>query len=969
MKSFNLQNFSKLNLELEIAGKTYSQNDFELSELTSVTRAASTADVVLKGTHEDFVRIRAGGLVVVNIVTETETIPLLEMYAKDPVAFDGHKISVRLDTIPQSKYVSRNSADGTGLPYSFGKPWVAMPHIQSEVSGVITENQFALSKENVLGLIDMYAIAQPTIAALARGGVTAGSLISINPDVYKVYDRQSLFQGHDINLKMLARFHAEIERLKEIAPHKAALLDELALLPYWEGTGISASTSTLGPWFNPPEYPVHWDNLGMPAPISSYALLEADNVNDTLAEDYAYVMRYNNVVETDEVRAAMDAMLIYKNTRFTTASAVPISKSNAKLKDLYTYYRTLCNELLAAPNDISIDLGDADIPEVAIEVGGISVTGAYSNRVLSVASRGPEVVAWSLTASSNSSLASVDVAGADITGRDLVGKYVLVTSNIKYFRTQLEPFSFYYNNVPYKADWTPAEHLAVGAPGNKGALRVIAQDGNTLILAGLPLQAVNEVVDTEYNTPEDAYWEFPLSHLQLGLVRTGTITAVSSTLEGCLYQGNPLLALGAYDWRAGDQEGEWDGGVIVGDTETFGLTDPDDMIEMPTGFAGGWRKSYERGYINPLASIGLQQGYFYYAGYKYVASSNTASFSKSLRTNRRGSPETDTQKLIAHAFSYEEAEYVWELKAGEKVTVVGSVDSFYIVDSRPNITVLGVRAQVDEAYLDVPSSRYVVIPAFEYEGQLVTAIRTYGDLGLVGLSNTLIVQVDTEQATVGSMLAPLAAVLGKSYVEAVAFPIDAVPAYTAFGPTNVLDIVDLITDQSRGAYILSTAELKAKFQAAAPVGVPYALGIHNIESFSLHTSDSLDLLSHTIFSWENFRGVDNSATVVLRDPPPALVHNSTVQIDIYQDTALSLQLAKWIVHRDGRSWLEVELVGFHTELHLEALDAISLELEGVTYLGEIISTQFASDSLEVQVVARLETDGHTLWDVSGDVLC
>ena len=707
----------------------------------------------------------------------------------------------------------------------------------------------------------------------------------------------------------------------------------------------------------------------MPAPISSYALLESANVNDSLAEDYAYAMRYNNVVETAEVRAAMDAMLIYKNTRFTGASAVTISKTGATLKNLYTYYRALCNKLLAAPTSVGIDLGDAPITAVAIEVGGIDVIGAYADKVLYVAARGPEAVAWYMSPASGGSSASVVITGADISGRDLVGKYVLVTSSIKYFRTQLEPFSFYYNNVPYKSDWTPAQHVAVGAPPNRGALRVIAQSGNTLTLAGLPLQAVNEVVDTEYNTPDDAYWEFPLSHLQLGLVRTGVITAVSSTLEGCLYQGDPSLALGAYDWRAGDQGGEWDGGVVVGDSDSFGLTDPDDMISMPTGFSGGWRKSYERGYITGLASVGLDQGYFSFAGYKYVASKNTASFSKSLRTKRRGSPETETQKIIAHAFSYEEAEYVWELKAGEKVTVVGSVDSFYVVDSRPNVTVLGVRAQVDEAYLDVPSNRYTVIPAHPYEGQYVTAIRTYGDLGLVGLSNTLIVQVDTGQATVGSMLAPLAAALDKSYVEVVAFPTNAVPAYTAFGPTNILDIVDLITDQSRGAYLLSTSELKAKFQAAAPVGVPYALSVSNIEKFSLHTSDSLDLLSHTVFSWENFRQVDNSATVVLRNPPPALVHNSTVRIDIYQDKTLSLQLAKWIVHRDGRSWLEVELVGFHTELHLEALDAISLELEGVTYLGEIISTQFSSDNLEVKIVAKLETDGHKLWAVSEDVIC
>lgn len=969
MKPFSIANYSRLNLELEIAGVVYSDEDFTLSRLESIAQESISGELVIKGKYADYTRLKNATGVKLRIITDAAPIDFLEMFAKNPIEWDGAHITVQMDTVPITANVSRTTPNGVAVPYSFGKPYVKVPRVTTSFKGTVTENQFSLSKANLMGLVDMYMDVQPTIAGLARGGLTTGTAVgtAAGQTGWLVLPHQSFFVNKDLTLEPLARFHAEVDRLKELAPSKANLLDELAMLPYWEGVGNADTYQYIPVYVNKNKY-TWMDNLGMPPPLSAYSMLEANNSNDGIgaawdASSEPYTPRPLYAVSMP------NSILVYKNSKLGTPS-LSVSLTRAKLSELNTYYRGLCNLILEAPDTLAVDLGDEPIAEVSIDVKGLTVTGSYSGGEIAVTSRAPERVSWTISPDP-SNQTSVIVSGVDLTERDLVGMYLLVDSDIEVFATQLEPISHYWAGEPIAADGNPAEHVAMTPPNHRGGLRVVAQSGNTLTLSGLPVQAVNEALygdsDSYWELPEKYYWEFPKSHLELGVVRSGTVLAVSSTLEGALYSGQDSFQLGNYNWSNPNEVSKWDGSSEFQTFFEAGGEGADDLVKMPAFLFLYDQHSWERGavFINSSdPTLGINN----HAGYRYIENQTTSSFYNSIRTMWRDSPETHTQKLIAHAFTYEEAEYTWELNAGDTVTLLGTEEDVFIVDNRPNMAVLGVKCRVGDAYLVVPPAFYIVLPSYELEGEAVTALKIYGGLQEAGLSEDLIVQVDTLQASLGSMLSALAGEIGKAYTEEPAFPSESVPAYTVYGRSDVLTIAKAMVTESRGAFILTVDTLQAVYLNTPPTVAAYTFTLDNIESFKVHTSDSLDLIVDTTFTWENFRAVDNTALVVLDPQPESSKGKTEIDIEVFQDKANSLAFAKWHVHREGRDWERVQIIGFATELHIEALDYVSVDIGGGAMDGLVERMSYSAESGEAVFDILLNTNGYTLWDIGQDVI-
>jgi len=944
MKPFNLTNLDKFNLQCVVAGVTYEQDDFELNNLTTTFNGSSSvtiAEVTVTGRMEDYDRIQAANTCEINIVTSTGIEPLVVMFVKHPVAYNGREITVQLDVAPAAKYVSATTINGLAIPYSFGTPYVKSSQVESRSTGVITESQYGLSLNSVLALFDLYMEAQPAIAAACRGGHVVAS--SSSADHYSLVSQPQSLVG-------VARLRAEVDRLKELAPSKEALLDELFAIVFWQGIGeqsfhVDHSFITNG-------YRLHLDNLGLPPAISAYSLL--DNTANSEVLDFiievsqAQFSNAGNQAAVDAGYRNAAAQMLFKNNNHPGTS-YGINLNGASLSQLNAYYLWLCNQLMSTPSTIKVDLGVAPIANASFDVGGLTVSGSYANGVLSNVTKGPELVNWSFSPSGTTN--KVVVSG--LNGRSIVGKYLMVNCNIDHFPTYEEPTYTYEGGQPVQ-DAPSGVFTPFKKPRHIGGMKVLAQDGNVITLSTLPVQISNESNHLDYLDPGDPYgsvddyFNFPYPHPAFELIRTGTISAISSTLEGATYQGEHSVAVNADTWAI-------DQNKTVMPMYFASYEAEPDAGEKAT-------PSYAIGYIQGgITSSGIYNG----IGKRFLDKEEEDVEELQQRFSIFGSPDTNEQKNIAYIETFEEAEYVWTLTVGDVIDTgdVGTIT--HIVDFRINIPILEVKAKVGEAYVVVPTAFYTVINNHEVEGYHVTAIQTTQSLSDAGYSNDLFIQVDTGQATVGSMLSPLATTLGKTYNEVVAFPVSIVPAYTVYGATSILEVLDIITEQSRGAYVFSVSELQTKYLNTAPVGAPYAFDESNIESFEFITSDSLDLLNNTVFTVKGVLAFKNKFSVTLENPPEALVSNSTKEIDIFGDMDSALEFAKWQVHREGRNWLRVSLEGFITELHLDALDYVSVSIEGVPYVGEIEGVTFDNTSGVVSFDVIL---GATLWEVGTDLV-
>lgn len=873
MKPFLIPNFGLLDLELIIGDVTYTNEQFTLDGIGSTSGStAITADLKIEGTITDFERLKNANKVVVNLVTDTETLPYLVMYAKHPITYDGKIVTVDLDTTPAATYVSFTSASGLKVPYSFGKPRVRLPQVVAEVSSaVLTKSYYSMSRYSVLGLIDLYTDALPGLLAVRRYGI-----------------------GDLSTLKSAQRFLAEIDRLKVLAPDKIQDLDELATLLDWEGSQSRTDSEILG--VNQGSLWHVADNVGFPPPISAYMLI------DTVGREY----------ESPTERIHTQDIYAYRNVK---------TGARATLFKLVNDYFAVCNRLMQPPATMYVDLGDAPIADVTLAIGGLDVKGMYADGELTVISAAPK--ALDLTFSEAVGTSSTIIA-AGAASYNLEGMYLKV---------QVTPAYYSYTTAPVVVgNTTTYQHAS--PPDLTGVVKVLSQVGDNLTVSTLPYTAEGV---TKYNADDI---EVPLVKIvQNGAERSGTVLAYSTTVEGANYENTDQLVLGTVDtWTLQT--------AIAASYNTV----------TATGSSSDTDHSYEdSGSYSPY-SIPVGK-YLVDKDVDYIQLRNDVD--SPLEVTDRG------YRVILNA--YQNTEYTWALDIGAEVAIGGVDDTYYIVDARPNILVTAVTAKIGEAYSLVEPAMYEVIPDYLFNRQTVTAIRVKGSLILRGLSDTLVATVDTTEYTVSDQVTGLATVLGLMADVVTAFPDTTRPNFVRYGSTLAAEIIADIAEQARGAVVITSHAVRIKYLNSTPAEAPYVLDANNCSDFELYTTDTLDLVHDTQFSWDNFRSIDNKAVVRLEDQVDTLNQKSEVKVTIFEDRASSIEFAKWHVHREGRDWTRVRVTGFVTELHLEVLDHVSFDVEGTTAIGEITGTSYDHDTGEVKFEVILCTAGVSLWVVGLDV--
>lgn len=447
-----------------------------------------------------------------------------------------------------------------------------------------------------------------------------------------------------------------------------------------------------------------------------------------------------------------------------------------------------------------------------------------------------------------------------------------------------------------------------------GSVEVLGQVGNVLELASIPYENKSRGSGSGgqyYHTQTTAS----------GLMRQGVILNISDTLEGSRFEGDPALVSGNYHWA--------------------------DVTRID---APAYYKEVDDGEGN------IEHEMVYYVEY----SSKTGSVTSG--TTALG----DSTAIDTYATGFNGEGFTWGVTVGDQIELDSDYKDIYVVDYRPNIAVLEVKAKVGDYYVVVPAHLYNVVSEYEYAGLTVTAINVPKDLSLRDLSNDIVVQVDTGEYTVGEILTPLCTALDKTYSEVGTFT--SAPNFTVYGVTNILDVIVDVTEQSNGAYVFGTGSIIAKHLEAEPATINQVLDVDSMAGFKLLTTDAVNIVSDTTFSWESLRYLDEQITVVLADPPESLQHNTKKEVTIFDDAAQSLIFAKWFVHRQGRDWLRVTVTGFMVSLHLEYLDVVEVAIEGASAKGEVQTVSYDSDTGAVVIEVLLETEDQSLWTVGTDLV-
>ena len=849
MKPFNLANYARLNLECVVAGKTYTDEDFELGSLSSSD--SSSASITVKGRLEDFELFRNTETILINIVTGAATIPYIELFVKHPVSFNGEEITADLDTTPKSKNISYTSLDGHALPYAFGKPHVKAPLVTERVVGVVTESQYALSYNNVNSIFEAYLAALPALGQVSLFGL----------DVTDIDGLQSV-----------QTFYKVIRDLQQLVPTKAGILENFYPMVAWRGVNDSYRGSDDEGRF------VYYKNAGLPPPISMYSLLQFnsnDDVMDTAATAYGL-----NLISA--------ISMTYSNSQ--------TGGSNVSLGSLQSYYRGLINQLLDIPDTIKIDLPNIlNGTVVTLQIQGLQVTGTYTSGTLAISSMAPEAVNWTFGYAAGNH--KITVYG--LNGRDITDKYIRVQT---------------------KSAWYSGSYITF-----TWAVKVLSQDGDVVEFDTLPFESF--MGNTSYEREAQTY-SFGRNYFSQ-MIRTGSILNISDTLEGANFSGREQVYVGDYSWRNAT------------------------LIEVPALYVEA--KDGPSG-VEDLNDI------IYYKEYSTPGASESSGSVLQV-TNSTWVGDTAATHKAAYAWDFETADFNWSLKAGDTIEVDTNYKDVYVADMRPNMTILGLKSKVGELYVDVPSSLYTVIPEYAVDDILVTGVQLHVDLATKELSNDIVIQVDSTQYSITQILDPLAVALDKTYNNIVPFPATILPNFAVYGFTDVLDVFSQVTEQSKGAFTLSVDDIKTKYLASVqPVDAVFDL--NNMESFDLSTTDALDLINNTKFTWESLRYTDKEVIIRLTSQPETLEPNTTKEVTIFEDGVQARDFGRWWVHRKGRDWLRVEIIGFPTELHVEALDVITLQVEGYDIKGEVEDVTYDHESGAVTLNVLL---GDDLWTIGADI--
>ena len=734
------------------------------------------------------------------------------------------------------------------------------------------------------GIALPYAFGKPHVKApkvsVKTVGVITESQYSLSiQNIASIFDayqaavpalaQASLF-GLDIDrateLQAVQTLYKTISDLQDLIPSKADILENFYAMVGWRGSVTSSYHGT-----DPAGDFVYFKNAGLPPPISMYSILqlnEGADVDDNTNAEFGTNIRSNTKM--------------YRNY---------MSGGIGNLEQIQAYYLALANELLHIPDVLKIELPAVGAGEVTLKIQGLIVTGNYDGAgSLTVTSRAPEAVSWGFTASAGYRKISVP----DAATRDLTGKYV-----------KIQAPSALYSGVQYTFT---------------GVVKVISQDGDVLELDMLPFE--NFASNTNFNAAQEVYSHGTTNFC--GLLRWGTIIAISDTVAGAQYDGQPVMYAGYYDW-------------------------PDStLVEVPAYYIEVTSKEP----VNELV---------YYKDYNVVFGGTAHAFV--YTASSFGGDPTEASKA-AYMYNFMSADFNWNVEIGSEVEIDVDYKDIFVADTRPNMPILGVKAKVGSVYSDVDSSLYLVIPEYEIDGQLVTAVKLNFDLKERRLSNDIVVQVDSSQYTVPEILTPLATLLGVGYSDSGNF--DAEPNFAVYGFTPASEIIAQVVEQAKGGLFYSFDTLKVKNLAVEPVAVDHTFDLDNMESYTLDTSDYLDILHNTLFSWESL--FPNSEVIVtLNEPPETLAKNSKKSVTIFDDSLQAVDFARWHVHRFGRDWMSVTIDGFVTALHLEAYDTLQLQIKGLDVRGEIQSVEYDHAGAAVKLVALLETTAESLWSIGLDV--
>ena len=689
----------------------------------------------------------------------------------------------------------------------------------------------------------------------------------------------SLF-GLDIDrateLQAIQTFYRTISNLQDLVPSKADTLEQFYAMVGWRGKVHSShhGTDSEGRY-------VYFKNAGLPPPISMYTMLQFDANDDV-----------DDATNTEFDTSISDSSKSYYNH---------MSGSQARYSQLQSYYLSLVNELMQIPDVLKIELPNAAAGEVTLKIQGLIITGNYDGvGSLTVTSRAPEAVEWNFVADAGFRKVSAPSAAT----RDLTGKYVKI-------------------QVP-SAVYSGSQVLFTGV------VKVISQDGAVLELDMLPFE--NFASNTNFNASQKIYAHGTTNFC--GLLRWGTIIAISDTVAGAQYDGQPFIYAGNYTW-------------------------PDaTLVEVPAYYIEARYVAFS--VFSPSGPEDLN-AVVYYKDYKVSVEKYYNAFV--VTASSFGGDPTESSKA-AYTYNFMAAEFNWNVEIGSEIEVDVDYKDIFVADTRPNMPILGVKAKVGSVYSDVDSSLYSVIPEYAIDGQLVTAVKLNFDLKERRLSNDIVVQVDSSQYTVPAILAPLAAKLGVGYSDSGDFT--ASPNFAVYGFTPVSEVIEQVVEQAKGGMFYSFDTLKVKNLAVEPAAVDHTFDLDNIDAYTLDTSDYLDILHNTLFSWEGLLP-NNEVIVTLNEPPETLAKNSKKSVTIFDDSVQAVDFARWHVHRFGRDWMSVTIDGFVTALHLEAYDTFQLQLKGLNVRGEIQSVEYDHEGAAVKLVALLETTAESLWSVGLDV--
>lgn len=1100
MRNFNVANFSKIGLELVIAGKTYAGRLFTLSGVTAYTsgsQSSTTGLLTLKGTYDDFRRISATDTAsVYAVLNNTTRILLYKMFIKHPLEYKNRVISISLDTLPKRTTYGYTDVNGNALPYVWGHAWVKAVKVSRKKVGVVLQDYSLVSEADIHRLLEAY-------------NSVASAMVSIN--VAGEGDARSVKEDFE-NVQI---FRNNILSLQAKVPAKAAIIENFYsllfysyngqyILPYitlrevlgkpginvWYNTLTGASDSasdiltkvltwlyditskqneiivdigsyegnvelsydgaTLAGFYkdyklsltNGGSYTTAnlsftqdsasvckivcsgapllkgryvkvryiFDRIGASGVVSEYAtkviaqegdVLTLEKIPFVSSVDYQpfVLAKWADVTYQEEKRFYQPPSKTYLVWDTILPNDPRIQNNDPNMKRFiqtgfvtYTppavpYYFIHYTSLSAGISTpirggtstkhgfarTGVIIGYADTEE-ALSIGNANLNPKTEDVVLGY--KDVEDVATS-TADMSEALAAAKVLASELAVQAATTNSAqdLLAAEQAEQAYELAKLSYYDTMAQSEAELKKFEALDAA---NKELIaanitKELAENQqiNDLLSAAQAARAqadltqdAQDIIDAEM--AEFAYDQARIVKASNVAQRIAEISAkAKETLQFYYSQSRSTLNQSLFQTverkKASEQpERELGTGTIISGLKVKPYT------------IMGKLHTYEGAGVSTMISVAKEGGSL--GEWETRTSSDSRQLPPEvtvLRAFRSGIPPQDAS-IDCIATHPAGTSSLLNLKVGDSLELGGTFKDVFIVDIRPGMRVTGVKSEKGSEWVELPTSYYEVDTNYLYSGRYMTAVLLHTPLHLLpgGYSENLLVAVDSSVYLASEMLEDLAGFLGlpiRSDSDLVATR----PNFVAYGYTNVLDTLHAIVEQSCCGYHIAAGDIKVTSLLKEP-NVVFTLTADDVASYALSTSDVLRTVGNTLYTWANPLSSAKNMSLALANTPDYLYERTNKSVSVFDDKQQASAFAKFDIHRNGRIWLEADVLGVLNALHLEPYDVVALNVDGISVLAEIVAVTYDHDASTVRL--KLVTNdsishaGNSLWNIGSDIL-